>query len=249
MAFRAKRRRFIGLAGMLVAVWLLAGCDRTPEILESAPTPSGPPPNWAQQYLQAIPLYSVAGQPVTVTFNLYGADGCYRQSAAKTTVKGDRIRHQYKTWREGDVCTQAIVPGGFETAVTLTEPGTYRGEVLRDRQLVASYSLQVFPDETAATTAQQQALRTLSPWELTQVVKQVTQTPDRQLERALVPFITAYIVETDPEPLWQAIADWLQRTPHLDIIEIGRLALELPSGSGDLRDLETKQAILQRLAE
>ena len=131
MAFQARQLHRLGLIVAIAALLLAGGCDRAATLPDPDPTPSGPPPNWAQSYLQVIPLYSVVNQPVAISFSLYGADGCYplhtradgcyRQSKAKTSLKGDRILHQYRTWRQGEVCTQAIVPGGFATTLELTE--------------------------------------------------------------------------------------------------------------------------------
>ena len=235
-------------AGMV----LIAACDRTTSSNPSSPDSSPQPSpveqsDWAQTFLQVMPLYGVANQPITVTFDLYGPDGCYRQSSATTHIQDKRILHRYRTWSEGDFCTEALVPGGFSTLVAPPVAGIYRGEVLRDETTVARYTLYLFPNRQLAAAELKQALPTLSPWELTQVVAQVTQNPDGDLEKALVKVLSPYIVEANPNDLWRAIATWLQQTPHLAVVQAARPALEQPSRSGIIPQAETKQTILVRL--
>ena len=242
---------------------LLVACDRTPDNngngqfgggdnLRAEPTAGEMPnqsPNWAQNFLQVVPLYSVTNHPVVVTFNLYGPDGCYRQSNAKTSLDGNRIMHRYRTWSEGDFCTEALVPGGFTATVTPEQPGIYRGETIKDDEVVASYTLFVFPNRQTAALELRQALTRLSPWELTQVVTQVSQMPDGNLELALVKVVTPYIVDTDPQELWLAIATWLQTTPDLDIVRAAKPALLKPANTNNTSNSTAlKRKILERLA-
>jgi|GEM_PF-6593691 len=229
-----------------------AACDRIADSNTPSLNPTTPPSpihqsDWTQTFLHVVPLYGVANQPIAVTFDLYGSDGCYRQSSAETSIQDKRIVHRYRTWSEGDFCTEALVPGGFSTTVTPPAAGMYSGEVLRDKVTVARYTLYLFPNRQLAAAELKQALPTLSPWELTQVVVQVTQNPDSDLEKALVKVLSPYIVEADPNDLWHAIATWLKQTPHLEVVQAARPALEQPSRSGTISQADTKQAILIRL--
>ncbi len=214
----------------------------------TAQVPSQQSPNWAQDFLQVVPLYSVVNQPVAITFSLYGLDGCYRQSPAKTRLEDNRIVHRYRTWSEGDFCTEALVPGGFTATVTPEQPGIYHGEAIKDDEVVASYTLSVFPTQPAAALELRQALTRLSPWELKQIVTQVSQISDGNLELALVKVVGPYIVDAEPEALWLAIATWLQKTPDLDIVRAAQPALLKRANPNDFPDsAPLKRKILDRL--
>lgn len=81
-----------------------------------------------------------ARQPLTVTFDRPGPNGCYRQSAATLSVEAKQFTHAYKTWTEGEMCTQAMVPGGFNVDVTPYAPGVWTGRILVNDEEVATYT-------------------------------------------------------------------------------------------------------------
>ncbi|MFH1811400.1 MAG: PQQ-binding-like beta-propeller repeat protein [Pseudomonadota bacterium] len=98
-----------------------------------------------QGRLQVAPSPAVAAQPVMISYDLPGADSCYRQSGVENLVDGLTIRHVYRTWSEGQGCSEAKVAGGFSTELTLPSAGDYLGTVQVNDVEVASYHLKVQP--------------------------------------------------------------------------------------------------------
>jgi hypothetical protein len=61
----------------------------------------------------ALILAPAGDGQVRVMFSRPGSNGCYRQGAVTAVVEGSTVRFSYTTARDGDVCTMALVPGGF----------------------------------------------------------------------------------------------------------------------------------------
>lgn len=73
----------------------------------SPPIPVGDPMSGA------LIVAPAADGQVRVTWSRPGSNGCYRQGPVAAEVEGAVVRFRYTTSRDGDVCTMALVPGGF----------------------------------------------------------------------------------------------------------------------------------------
>lgn len=146
----------------LMMLWLLA-CGGDADKMEQTPRPDvpvagteAPPaadpvglPDNAHNDMNgeglSVPETARLGEAVGVTFSKMGANGCYRQTDVETEVNhGEKkVFHRYTTSSEGEMCTQALVPGGFKTEITLPERGAWTGTVLVDGTEAASYTLTI----------------------------------------------------------------------------------------------------------
>lgn len=96
-----------------------------------AADPSVGAPTWAPDPHPPLPLADpavgrlvVEGQgPARVTWTLPGSNGCYRQEPAVLSVDGSVLTLAYATRREGEVCSMALVPGGFSGVLSGVLPG------------------------------------------------------------------------------------------------------------------------------
>jgi hypothetical protein len=205
----------------------------------------------SQQNLRVTPLYGIVNEPVAVRVADSYSNGCYRQSGVETDIETDRIAHSYRIWIEDDfACTDEEVPGGFSTTVVLQEPGLYHGIVNVNEKPVAYYSLHIFPDRQTAVTALGQALKgkELNEWEVAQVAAQVVQQPNQSLEQTLLESVLPEISNVTNRSLWNAIMTWLEQTPHLDVVEAARPALEKIPEENKTTYGYTKWRVLARIA-
>ncbi len=73
----------------------------------------GPPIPVGDPTSGALIVAPAADGQVRVTWSRPGSNGCYRQGPVTAEVEGAVVRFRYTTSRDGDVCTMALVPGGF----------------------------------------------------------------------------------------------------------------------------------------
>ncbi len=138
-----------------LALLLLAACKQAPPPA-SEPQPAAPqppasppaePPASASGALTLSPSPAPLGAEVTVTFDRPGSDGCYRQTEPTLALAGATYTFAYTTSREGEVCTMALVPGGFTAPLKPVHAGTWTVAVQVDGVTVASEALVVTPAE------------------------------------------------------------------------------------------------------
>lgn len=191
-------------------------------LLAQAPMPNLAP--GGDTALSVRPLYTAAGATVNVTYNRSGPNGCYRQSGAGTTIAGTEITHAYKTWYEGEFCTEALVRGGFSASFVAPAPGVYQGRVLMNDAAAAGYTLRVFATPSEADRAMQTDAATFDDWTLQQMLGAMT--PEQKpLAKALVPRIRTVLAGQPATPLWYAVLQFLGTTPHLDVLRAVRTEL------------------------
>lgn len=138
-------------------LWVCAACsdpspmDQTPrpevpvaEEPAAATPPAAPGPTDIDAEL-TVPSTIPLGDAYTAVFSRMGPNGCYRQSEVTTQVNNGekKVFHRYTTSSEGEMCTEALVPGGFSAEVMLAERGEWRGTVQVDGQTVSTYTITV----------------------------------------------------------------------------------------------------------
>ena len=97
-----------------------------------------------QGILDPLPAQTKVGTPVIVQFRTLYRNGCWSQSEPEHQIAEQTITHSYTTTFASDsICTMALLPGGFQTEITLSEIGQYEGRIIVDGTEKASYSLQV----------------------------------------------------------------------------------------------------------
>ena len=96
--------------------------------------------------LAPLPSTLAFGTPLDVTFNTLYPNGCWRQSDPSHTIEGLTITHSYTTSQvDNQICTMAMVRGGFATTLSFTEPGTYTGRIIVDGTERTQYTITVTP--------------------------------------------------------------------------------------------------------
>lgn len=167
--------------------------------------------------LSVRPLYAAAGAAVNVVYNRPGSDGCYRQSGVTTAVNGNQVTHDYRIWAEGEICTEALVRGGFTTSYVPPKPGTYEGLVRINGNIASRYALRVFATPQAAERAMLADAAAFDDWTLQQILGAIT--PEQKgLAKALVPRVRKVLAEQVASPTWYAVLQFLGSTLHLDLI-------------------------------
>ena len=97
-----------------------------------------------QGILDPLPERITPDVPITIQFRTLYRNGCWSQSNPEHQIDDFTITHSYTTSLASDrMCTMALLPGGFQTEITLTELGEYTGRIVVDGTERASYSLQV----------------------------------------------------------------------------------------------------------
>jgi hypothetical protein len=137
----------------LLALAVLAACGTSTPPADSAgdapapaPAPGVPPVPDHDVGDGAVRISArvlAPGQELEVVFVRPGKDGCYRQGPVTTELGDHVITHSYTTSREGDTCTEALVPGGFEAKVKPPSTGQWEGRVIVDGKQVALYFVDV----------------------------------------------------------------------------------------------------------
>ena len=98
--------------------------------------------------LRPIPETLEIGTPLNVVFNTLYPNGCWRQSEPTHSVDDVQITHSYTTNQlENQICTMAMVPGGFSTQINLENTGKYTGRILVDGSERAQYTVTVSSSE------------------------------------------------------------------------------------------------------
>jgi len=101
-----------------------------------------------QGILDPIPSQITVDTPVIVQFRTLYRNGCWSQSEPEHLVDGFEITHSYSTSVATDrMCTMALLPGGFQTELSLNEVGEYSGLILVDGEEKAKYRVQVVSAE------------------------------------------------------------------------------------------------------
>ena len=94
--------------------------------------------------LDPIPSQVKSETPVIIQFRTLYRNGCWSQSEPTHHIEAFEISHSYSTTVATDrMCTMALLPGGFQTEITLSEVGDYNGVIIVDGEERAKYRLQV----------------------------------------------------------------------------------------------------------
>lgn len=104
------------------------------------PAPSEPP--MAPEGLLNIPSTVTAGEEFMVGFVSMGSNGCYQQTEVETTIEGQEITHAYTFSYVGEICTMALVDGGFKTYVVVPEAGQYTGKIMVNGEEKGRYTVE-----------------------------------------------------------------------------------------------------------
>ena len=96
--------------------------------------------------LTPVTTNAQVNQPVVIQFRTLYPNGCWSQTDAEHLIEDFNIQHEYNTtYTEGQLCTMAMLPGGFKTSLMLDKPGTYTGIISVNNEERTRYTLQVNP--------------------------------------------------------------------------------------------------------
>ncbi|MCB9682219.1 MAG: hypothetical protein H6733_12200 [Alphaproteobacteria bacterium] len=134
----------------------LAACGASaptpPQVATPAPAPGAVPARDAAPAAAptpdgrfTVPAGAPVGEPVPIVFSLPGRNGCYGQTQVVTELGDHVVQHAYDTHYRDEMCTQQLVPGGFEVPVTFPTPGTWTGTVRVDGAVRGTYTVEVSP--------------------------------------------------------------------------------------------------------
>ncbi len=129
------------LLALSLACSLPAAAPPEPEPEPVAEAPRRPPSPGSLNAPSSVDV----GQTFTVRYDSPGTDGCYRQEDEGVKFGDGTILHRYRTWSEGEMCSMAMVPGGFSHQVTLAKAGTWTGTIERDGKVVSRYTVTASP--------------------------------------------------------------------------------------------------------
>jgi hypothetical protein len=98
--------------------------------------------------LSPVPEKITLGETINVRFNTLYPNGCWKQTEAEHSVNNFIITHAYNTEKlENQICTMAMIPGGFNTTVTPEAVGDYTGQIMIDGELRTQYTVSVTSPE------------------------------------------------------------------------------------------------------
>lgn len=127
---------------LLVACGPKAPVVAAPEVREAVEVPSDAR-LLSQSGVVVKPEQAALGAPVEVVYAAAGPNGCYHQSEVVHEIGDGTIVHRYTTWADGEICTMALVPGGFVTTVTPPAAGLWAGRVEVNGEVRATYTVTV----------------------------------------------------------------------------------------------------------